>query len=76
MCVPDGKPPHKAIVSWAELEKHNSPTDLWVAIEGKAYDVTAWRLVHPGGWRLLEVRGVLTRAYRRELEIHVCVAMI
>ena len=49
------------VVSWDELAKHASPTDLWVAVEGLVYDVTAWRMQHPGGWRLLEVR-VLTPA--------------
>lgn len=46
------------VVSWDELAKHASPTDLWVAIEGLVYDVTAWRKQHPGGWRLLEVRAL------------------
>ena len=56
MCIVDAKPVGKALVRWDELALHDKPDDLWVAIEGKAYDVTAWRLEHPGGWRLLEVR--------------------
>ena len=45
----------KSVVSWDELDKHCTPEDLWVAIEGKAYNVTKWRLDHPGGWRQLDV---------------------
>lgn len=44
-------------VSWEELEKHASPTDLWIAIDGFAYDVTEWKKQHPGGFRLLEFYG-------------------
>ena len=57
MCV-DGKlRSNGKAISWEELALHSSPSDLWVAIEVNAYDVTAWRLDHPGGWRLLEVGG-------------------
>lgn len=44
-------------ISWEELKKHASPTDLWIAIDGIAYDVTEWKRQHPGGFRLLEFYG-------------------
>eukprot|EP00798_Chlamydomonas_sp_ICE-L_P000414 gene414-1809_t len=44
-------------ISWEELALHKSPSDLWIAIHGVAYDVTEWAKFHPGGWRLLEFYG-------------------
>ncbi|KAK1285990.1 Delta(8)-fatty-acid desaturase [Acorus calamus] len=32
-----------------ELKKHNQPSDLWISIQGKVYDVTDWLDSHPGG---------------------------
>ena len=32
----------------AELAKHTSMEDCWVAYKGKVYDVTAWLPKHPG----------------------------
>ncbi|EGG25093.1 hypothetical protein DFA_03339 [Cavenderia fasciculata] len=37
------------IYSWAELSKHNTDTDCWVAVNGKVYDITNWINKHPGG---------------------------
>ena len=54
------------VVSWDELAKHASPTDLWVAVDGLVYDVTAWRMQHPGGWRLLEVRALASGGARTD----------
>jgi len=39
----------KAVVTWEELKKHTSEDDLWVAIDGKAYDLSGWAATHPGG---------------------------
>ncbi|XP_068667177.1 delta(8)-fatty-acid desaturase-like [Aristolochia californica] len=39
----------KKYISTVELRKHNKPDDLWIAIQGKVYDVTHWAKVHPGG---------------------------
>lgn len=36
-------------VTHRELEKHNKPDDLWLAIRGNVYDVTKWVDNHPGG---------------------------
>ncbi|XP_016986980.1 cytochrome b5 isoform X1 [Drosophila rhopaloa] len=33
----------------ATVKQHNKPTDLWVVIDNKVYDVTKFRLEHPGG---------------------------
>ncbi|XP_074562730.1 delta(8)-fatty-acid desaturase 2-like [Curcuma longa] len=41
------KPPRS--ISSEELRAHNKPTDLWISIQGKIYDATAWAAVHPGG---------------------------
>ncbi|CAH2061052.1 unnamed protein product [Thlaspi arvense] len=32
-----------------DLRKHNKPGDLWIAIQGKVYDVSDWIKSHPGG---------------------------
>jgi len=32
-----------------EVGKHTTESDVWVVINGKAYDVTKWVQVHPGG---------------------------
>jgi predicted heme/steroid binding protein len=36
-------------ISRAELAKHNTQTDCWVAFEGSVYDVTTFIPKHPGG---------------------------
>lgn len=43
-------------VTKAELKKHSSRKDAWMAINGKVYNVTAYMDYHPGGWDEL-VRG-------------------
>lgn len=35
--------------SLAEVAKHNTANDLWIVLEGKVYDVTAYADEHPGG---------------------------
>jgi delta8-fatty-acid desaturase len=39
----------KKYISFQELEKHNKSEDLWIAIQGKVYNVTNWAKIHPGG---------------------------
>ncbi|XP_068644810.1 delta(8)-fatty-acid desaturase-like [Aristolochia californica] len=39
----------KKYISTEELRKHNKADDLWIAIQGKVYDVTHWAKIHPGG---------------------------
>jgi succinate dehydrogenase/fumarate reductase flavoprotein subunit len=36
-------------VSMAELQKHNTPEDCWIAIAGTVYDFTAFAEEHPAG---------------------------
>ncbi len=37
------------MVTWDDLALHNTPGDLWVAVHGKAYNVTDFARIHPGG---------------------------
>ena len=39
--------------SLEEVAKHNSAESLWVVINNNVHDVTAFRLMHPGGPELL-----------------------
>jgi len=41
-------------ITMDELAEHNSAADLWVAIEGKCYDLTKFKDNHPGGHLPLE----------------------
>ena len=43
----------KRLLGPKELSKHNTADDLWICIEGHAYDVTAFLEVHPGGAAVL-----------------------
>lgn len=43
-----------AVVTWDELSNHCKVGDLWVAVDGVAYDLTAWAEAHPGGPLVLE----------------------
>ena len=45
-----------AMYSLADVEKHNTKEDCWLAIEGKVYDVTSFVSSgkHPGGEAILE----------------------
>ena len=44
--IPKGK--EARVITWEELRKHTSEDDLWVAIDGKAYDLSGWAATHPG----------------------------
>ncbi|TMW51249.1 hypothetical protein DOY81_003680 [Sarcophaga bullata] len=36
------------------VKHHNKPTDLWIVIEDKVYDLTKFRSEHPGGEETLD----------------------
>merc|ERR1712176_270547 len=40
-------------ITWQELQSHKHAEDLWVAIEGKVYDLTQFAKRHPGGSYIL-----------------------
>lgn len=42
------------MISTEELAKHNSPDDLWVAIDGRVYDLTRYQDEHPGSDTVLQ----------------------
>ena len=43
----------KKLISYEELKKHDKPTDRWLLIENKVYDITNWAKRHPGGGKIL-----------------------
>jgi len=44
----------KKVYTWDEVKMHNKLTDLWIVIEGKVYDLTAFVDEHPGGETVLQ----------------------
>ena len=46
-------------VSTAELSKHNLEDDVWIAIQGRVYDITHYISYHPGGkYQILRGKGI------------------
>jgi len=43
----------RPLITLEELHEHKKPNDLWIAIEGKVYDLSKWAISHPGGEHLL-----------------------
>ncbi|GAA5857273.1 hypothetical protein JCM5353_003596 [Sporobolomyces roseus] len=41
------------MLSHLEVEKHNKSDDLWVIVDGNAYDLTEFAPEHPGGMKIL-----------------------
>mmetsp|Transcript_43529 Transcript_43529/g.109857 ORF Transcript_43529/g.109857 Transcript_43529/m.109857 type:complete len:528 (-) Transcript_43529:14-1597(-) len=41
------------IFKLSEVEKHNTPEDCWIIIDGNVYDVTKFLKLHPGGFKIL-----------------------
>jgi delta8-fatty-acid desaturase len=37
-------------ITMADVAKHHARDDLWIIVDGKAYDVTPFVETHPGGW--------------------------
>lgn len=40
-------------ISKDELASHRSPTDAWISIKGRVYDITSYLQFHPGGAKIL-----------------------
>jgi cytochrome b involved in lipid metabolism len=54
----------KGTITMEELEKHDKPTDCWIALFGKVYDITKYVAKHPGGRIILHHAGTdATRAF-------------
>ncbi|ORY94121.1 cytochrome b5-like heme/steroid binding domain-containing protein [Syncephalastrum racemosum] len=45
------------IFSFEDISKHNTRDDLWMVINGKVYDITAFVDEHPGGEEVLVDEG-------------------
>lgn len=41
-------------VTWKELKLHASAEDLWVAVRGRAYNLTEYQYLHPGSSLILQ----------------------
>ncbi|BEJ02112.1 hypothetical protein CcaverHIS631_0607940 [Cutaneotrichosporon cavernicola] len=41
--------PKERLITYAEVQKHNSQDDCWVVIGDKVYDLTKFAHIHPGG---------------------------
>lgn len=39
----------QTVWTWEEVTKHQSPTDAWVVLDGRVYDITTFVKSHPGG---------------------------
>lgn len=58
-------------ITLAELQKHNSASDCWMAIDGKVYDVTNFISQHPGEDEILRGCGIdATAVFRGETGGH------
>jgi len=42
------------MLTMSEVAKHNTKEDCWVVLYGKAYDLTKFARVHPGGAKLIQ----------------------
>ena len=52
--VQDAIPVELPVLSWDEISRHNTVTDLWVVVDGYVYDLTRFVHEHPGGLAILE----------------------
>ncbi|KAK9826821.1 hypothetical protein WJX81_004156 [Elliptochloris bilobata] len=54
MCIAPQPLKEGRVVTWEQLASHAKPDDLWVAVNGRAYDLTAYQSAHPGGALILQ----------------------
>merc|ERR1711939_1186351 len=47
------RPDRRPVITLAQLKEHRKPDDVWIAIDGKVYDLSQWAASHPGGEHLL-----------------------
>ncbi|KAL7419080.1 hypothetical protein Q5752_005916 [Cryptotrichosporon argae] len=47
------QPSGQKLISYAEVQKHNTKDDCWVIIGGNVYDVTEFLEYHPGGAKVI-----------------------
>jgi acyl-CoA 6-desaturase (Delta-6 desaturase) len=43
----------KPVYTWNEVKKHNIKGDCWIVINDNVYNVSEFKLVHPGGSRII-----------------------
>ena len=44
------------VITREEVHRHRYPTDAWVVVDGRVYDVTEFLPSHPGGLAVMEDR--------------------
>lgn len=49
----DAIPVALPVLTWEEISRHNTVTDLWVVVDGFVYDLTRFVHDHPGGLSIL-----------------------
>ncbi len=42
------------VISVAELARHNTEDDVWIAISGHVFDVSKYQDSHPGGKAMIQ----------------------
>ena len=40
-------------ITMQEVERHNTPDDCWVVLNGKVYDLSIFQKEHPGGSKII-----------------------
>lgn len=41
------------VVTWEEVSQHMKPSNCWVVVDGRVYNVTDFLVEHPGGDEIL-----------------------
>jgi cytochrome b involved in lipid metabolism len=64
----------KPTITAADLAFHNKPDDVWVAIDGKVFDLTKWASLHPGDYSLVRRNLLYLSEYVSACDAHSVVA--